>query len=45
MAAAISLLRKVGAEVPAAAALIELTFLNGRAKVPVPVDVLMSYDE
>ena len=32
-------------EVPAAAALIELTFLNGRAKVPVPVDVLMSYDE
>ncbi len=45
MAAAITLLRKVGAEVPAAAALIELTFLNGRAKVPVPVDVLMSYDE
>lgn len=45
MAAAITLLRKVGAEVPAAAALIELTFLNGRNKVPVPVDVLMSYDE
>lgn len=45
MAAAIALLRKVGAEVPAAAALIELTFLNGRAKVPVPVETLMAYDE
>ncbi|MCX7384553.1 MAG: adenine phosphoribosyltransferase [Alphaproteobacteria bacterium] len=45
MAAAIALLRTVGAEVPAAAALIELTFLNGRAKVPVPVETLMAYDE
>ena len=45
MAAAIQLLRNIGAEVPAAAALIELTFLNGRSRVPVPCDVLMSYDE
>jgi adenine phosphoribosyltransferase len=45
MAAAIELLRKLGAVVPAAAALIELTFLNGRARVPVPVDTLMAYDE
>ena len=32
MSAGIALLRKVGAVVPAAAALIELTFLNGRAR-------------
>ena len=44
MAAAITLLRNVGAVVPAAAALIELTFLGGRARVPVPVDTLMAYD-
>ena len=45
MVAAIGLLRKIGAVVPAAAALIELTFLNGRSRVPVPVDTLMAYDE
>lgn len=45
MVAAIELLKKIGAEVPAAAALIELTFLNGRSRVPVPVDTLMAYDE
>src|ERR1700683_1887348 len=32
MAAGIALLRKVGATVPAAAAMIELTFLNGRSR-------------
>ena len=36
MAAGIALLREVGAIVPAAAALIELTFLNGRKKLDVP---------
>src|SRR3984957_2618375 len=36
MAAGITLLRKVGAVVPAAAALIELTFLNGRKRLDVP---------
>ncbi len=45
MAAGISLLRQVGAQVPGAAALIELTFLNGRGKLPVPFEALVSYDE
>jgi adenine phosphoribosyltransferase len=45
MAAGIELLRKIGAEVPAAAALIELTFLNGRARLDVPVETLIAYDE
>ena len=45
MVAAIELLRKIGAIVPAAAALIELKFLHGRARVPVPIDTLMAYDE
>jgi adenine phosphoribosyltransferase len=31
--------------VPAAAALIELTFLGGRAKLDVPVETLIAYDE
>ena len=44
MAAGIELLRKAGAEVPAAIALIELTFLNGRARLPVPFDALLAYD-
>lgn len=44
MAAAIQLLRNIGAEVPAAAALIELSFLKGRARVPVPCETLMTYD-
>jgi len=45
MAAGIQLLRNIGAEVPAAAALIELTFLNGRARLDVPVETLIAYDE
>ena len=44
MAAGINLLRKVGAEVPAAATLIELTSLNGRQRLDVPVETLVSYD-
>ncbi len=44
MAAGIQLLRQVGAEVPATAALIELTFLGGRAKLGVPFETLLSYD-
>lgn len=44
MAAGIALLRKVGAEVPAAAALIELTFLNGRRRLDVPFEALIAYD-
>lgn len=44
MAAGIQLLRNIGAEVPAAAALIELTFLNGRSRLDVPCETLVSYD-
>jgi adenine phosphoribosyltransferase len=44
MAAGIQLLRNVGAIVPAAAALIELTFLNGRSRLDVPCEALVSYD-
>ncbi len=44
MRAGIALLRQVGAEVPAGGALIELTFLGGRSRLDVPVDVLVSYD-
>lgn len=45
MAAGISLLKQVGAEVPAAVALIELTFLAGRKRLGVPFDALVCYDD
>jgi adenine phosphoribosyltransferase len=44
MAAGIKLLQNVGAEVVAAATLIELTFLGGRAKLDVPFEALIQYD-
>ena len=44
MAAGIALLHKVGAVVPAASALIELSFLKGRDRLGVPVETLVSYD-
>ncbi len=44
MAAGIALLRKVGAVVPAAAALIELRFLCGRKRLDVPFEALVGYD-
>ena len=44
MAAAIALLRASGAIVPAAACLIELTFLGGRAKLDTPLLALLGYD-
>ncbi len=44
MAAGVALLRQVGAHVPAVAALIELSFLNGRAKLDVPTETLIAYD-
>jgi len=44
MAAAIKLLEQVGAVVPAAACVIELTFLEGRSRIPVPVEALLKYD-
>jgi adenine phosphoribosyltransferase len=45
MAAAIALLRGVGADVRGAAFIIELAFLKGREKLDVPVTTLVSYDE
>ena len=45
MAAGIGLLRQAGAVVPAAAALIELTFLGGRGRIDVPFEALLSYDD
>jgi adenine phosphoribosyltransferase len=44
MAAGIKLLQNVGADVVAAASLIELSFLNGRAKLDVPFESLVQYD-
>ncbi len=44
MAAAVTLLRTAGAMVPAAAALIELSFLGGRARLDMPFSALVSYD-
>jgi len=44
MAAAVTLLESVGAVVPAAACIIELTFLEGRKKLKTPVETLLIYD-
>jgi adenine phosphoribosyltransferase len=44
MMAAINLLREVGGDVRAAACIIELAFLGGRAKLPVPFTSVVSYD-
>jgi len=44
MSAGIRLLRNAGAVVPAAAALIELTFLGGRQRLDVPFESLVAYD-
>ena len=45
MAAGIALLQQAGAEVAAAAALIELTFLKGRDRMQVPFESLLTYHE
>ena len=44
MSAGVNLLRQAGAVVPAAAALIELTFLGGRARLDVPFGALLAYE-
>jgi adenine phosphoribosyltransferase len=44
MAAAIALCRGVGAEVVAAACIIELSFLGGRRRIDVPVTSMVAYD-
>ena len=43
--AAAQLFRKVGAEVVGAACIIELTFLNGRKNLDIPVETLVSYED
>ena len=43
LAAAISLLRKLDAEVAGAACIVELTFLHGRSRLDVPFDSLITY--
>ncbi|TCS62216.1 adenine phosphoribosyltransferase [Varunaivibrio sulfuroxidans] len=42
--ATIELCKKVGGNVVGAAGIIELTFLNGRSRIDVPFDSLISYD-
>lgn len=44
LSAAVSLARKVGANVIGAACIIELGFLNGRGKIDVPCTSLIKYD-
>jgi adenine phosphoribosyltransferase len=44
MSAGIKLLQSVGAEVAAAVALMELSFLKGRDKLKVPFEALIEYD-
>ena len=44
LAASIELFRKVGAEVVGTACIVELNFLDGRAKLDVPFGALVSYD-
>ncbi len=44
MEAAITLCRKVGANVVAAACIIELTFLGGRRRVDVPLSSVLAYE-
>lgn len=44
LSAGIRLLRQLGAEVPAAVTLIELSFLNGRQHLDVPFESLLQYD-
>ena len=43
--ATINLCTKAGADVVGAAAIIELTFLNGRNNINIPFDSLVAYDE
>jgi len=43
--ATIELCKKVGGDVVGTAALIELTFLNGREKLDAPFEALISYDD
>jgi len=45
LAASTELLRQCGADVRGAACIIELTFLNGRDRLNLPISTLVSYDQ
>ena len=45
MAASIELIKRMGGNVVGTACIMELAFLNGRSKLDVPFDSLLSYDE
>lgn len=45
MEATINLCKKVGGNVTGAAAIIELTFLNGQDRLDIPFEALISYDD
>jgi adenine phosphoribosyltransferase len=45
LAATAELFRQVGAKVVGGACIIELTFLNGRSKLDMPITTLVSYDQ
>ena len=44
MSASVELFKKVGAELVGAACIIELSFLQGRSRLNIPVDTLINYD-
>jgi adenine phosphoribosyltransferase len=44
LAAAIGLVGQRGGDVVGAACIIELKFLNGRSRIPVPLTSMVSYD-
>ena len=44
LSASVELFKKVGAELVGAACIIELSFLQGRSRLNIPVDTLINYD-
>ena len=44
LSATVSLLRKMGADVAGAGCIIELTFLDGRSRLDVPLETLVAYE-
>ena len=45
LSASVELFKKVGAESVGAACIIELSFLQGRSRLNIPVDTLINYDD
>ena len=44
LSASVELFKKIGAELVGAACIIELSFLQGRSRLNIPVDTLLNYD-